>query len=142
MTEEERAVVKTTDNAAVLPGEFINKLESYRDGFSPLKADCDVIPVTTKSGSKPTYNADQNGKFKNISEGDAIEDGSLVTSAIELNVKKVGIKAQLSSELVDDAEIEIEAAVKDTFSESAVMTENYNIIKVLDDNATAVAGDD
>ena len=138
MTEEERAVVKTTDNAAVLPSQFINQLESYRDGFAPLKGDCDVIPVTTKSGSKPTYNADQNGKLKNIAEGDAIEDGSMVTSPISFEVKKVGIKVQLSSELVDDAEVEIEAAVKDTFAESAVMTENYNIIKVLDDNATAV----
>lgn len=142
MTEEERAVVKTTDNAAVLPGQFINQLEAYRSGFSPLKNDCDVIPVTTKSGSKPTYDAEQNGKLKDIAEGDIIEDGSFVTNNITFEVKKVGIKVQLSSELVEDAEIEIETAVKDTFAESAVMTENYNIIKVLNDNATYVAGDD
>ena len=142
MTDEERAVVKTTDNAAVLPGQFINQLEAYRDGFAPLKSDCDVIPVTTKSGSKPTYNADQNGKFKDIAEGDAIEDGSIVTNSIDFSVKKVGIKVQLSSELVDDAEIEIETAVRDTFAESAVMTENYNIIKVLNDNATPVEAAD
>lgn len=142
MTEEERAVVKTTDNAAVLPGQFINQLEAYRSGFSPLKNDCDVIPVTTKSGSKPTYDAEQNGKLKDIAEGDIIEDGSFVTNNITFEVKKVGIKVQLSSELVEDAEIEIESAVKDTFAESAVMTENYNIIKVLNDNATSVAGDD
>lgn len=142
MTEEERAVVKTTDNAAVLPGQFINQLESYRSGFAPLKKDCDVIPVTTKSGSKPTYDAEQNGKFKDIAEGDAIEDGTFVTNNITFEVKKVGIKVPLTSELVDDAEIEIETAVKDTFAESAVMTENYNIIKVLNDNATPVAGDD
>lgn len=139
MTEEERAVVKTTDNAAVLPGQFINQLESYRDGFAPLKNDCDVIPVTTKSGSKPTYDAEQNGKLKDIAEGDAIEDGTMVTKAITFEVKKVGIKVPLSSELVDDAEIEIETAVNDTFAESAVMTENYNIIKVLNDNATVIA---
>lgn len=138
MTEEERATVKTTDNAAVLPGQFINQLEAYRDGFSPLKQDCDVIPVTTKTGSKPTYNADQNGKFKDIAEGDAIEDGTMITNSIDFTVKKVGIKVPLSSELIDDAEIEIETAVRDTFSESAVMTENYNIIKVLNDNATVV----
>lgn len=142
LTDEERAVVKTTDNAAVLPGQFINQLEAYRSGFAPLKGDCDVIPVTTKSGSKPTYDAEQNGKFKSIAEGDAIEDGSLVTNQITFEVKKVGIKVQLSSELVDDAEIEIETAVKDTFAESSVMTENYNILKVLNDNATAFEGDD
>lgn len=139
MTEEERATVKTTDNAAVLPGQFINQLEAYRSGFAPLKGDCDVIPVTTKSGSKPTYNADQNGKLKDIAEGDVIEDGTMVTNSITFEVKKVGIKVPLSSELVDDAEIEIETAVRDTFAESAVMTENYNIIKVLNDNATVVA---
>lgn len=138
MSEEERATVLTTDNAAVLPGQFINDLEAYRDGFAPLKSDCDVIPVTTKSGSKPTYNADQNGKFKDIAEGDVIEDGSLVTNKISFEVKKVGVKVPLSAELVEDAEVEIETIVKDTFAESSVMTENYNIIKVLNDNASKI----
>ena len=142
LTEEERDLVKTTDNAAVLPGQFINNIEVYRNEFDPLKEDCDVIPVTTKSGSKPTYDAEQNGKLKDIAEGDAIEDGTFVTNAINFEVKKVGIKVPLSAELIDDAEIEIEAAVKSTFTESSVMTENYNIIKVLNDNATAVEATD
>ena len=138
MTQEERAVVKTTDNNAVLPKQYITDLQTIRQGFAPLKNYCHVIPVTKNEGSMPVFDATQNGKLKNIAEGDAIQDGTLVTTPITFKCSKVGIKVPLTSELVDDAEIEIESAVKDTFAESSVMTENYNVINVLNTNATTV----
>lgn len=140
MSDEERAVVKTTDNLAVLPGQFINELETYRKGFAPLKGDCDVIPVNTLTGSKPTFDAEQNGKLKDIVEGDAIADGSLETSKIDFSVKKIGIKVPFSSEVLEDAQIDLETACRSTFAESSVLTENYNIIQVIDKAATAYAG--
>lgn len=142
MTQEERAVVKTTDNNAVLPKQYIADLQTIREGFAPLKNYCHVIPVTKNEGSMPVFDATQNGKLKNIAEGDAIEDGTLVTTSITFKCSKVGIKVPLTSELVDDAEIEIESAVKDTFAESSVMTENYNVINVLNSNATSVEATD
>lgn len=142
MTQEERAVVKTTDNNAVLPKQYIADLQTVREGFAPLKNYCHVIPVTKNEGSMPVFDATQNGKLKNIAEGDAIEDGTLVTTSITFKCSKVGIKVPLTSELVDDAEIEIESAVKDTFAESSVMTENYNVINVLNSNATSVEATD
>lgn len=142
MNQEERAVVKTTDNNAVLPKQYIADLQTIREGFAPLKRYCHVIPVNKNEGSMPVFDATQNGKLKNIAEGDAIEDGTLVTTSITFKCSKVGIKVPLTSELVDDAEIEIESAVKDTFGESSVMTENYNIINVLNTNATLVEATD
>lgn len=45
-TTEERANIKSVDNAAVIPKQFVNKLIEIQKGFGSLKGLCDVIPVT------------------------------------------------------------------------------------------------
>jgi HK97 family phage major capsid protein len=142
MTEEERAVVKTTDNSAVLPPQYINKLTELKKGFGSLKQYCDVIPVTKNEGSMPIFDPEQNGMLKDIAEGDVIPDGKLVTTDMQFKCKKVGIKVPLSSELIDDAEIDIENAVNSTFAESTTLTENYSIVQAVNANATDITAID
>lgn len=137
LTPEERANIKTTDNAAVVPKEFINKLQEIKKGFGSLKEYCDVIPVTKNSGTIPVVDLDQN-TLPDVTEGDNITDGTLVTTELTFSCKKVGLIQSLTSELVEDAEIEIEGLVNKNFAEIAVATENARILKILKDNATQV----
>ena len=139
LTEEERAVVKTSDVGSVIPAEYLRGIETYREGFAPLKGDCDVIPVHSLTGSKPTHTVSKE-KFKTIAEGDVISEGSLTTSKIDYAVKKVGVKVPFSAESIDDAQEDIEKICRDDFNEEAVQTENASILDVLYKNATAYAG--
>ncbi|WP_252238540.1 phage major capsid protein [Clostridium sp. VAP51] len=142
MTEEERATVKTTDNSAVLPPQYINKLVELKKGFGSLKYYCDIIPVTKNEGTMPIFDPEQNGKLKDIAEGDVIPDGKLVTTDMQFKCKKVGIKIPLPSEIIDDAEIDIENAVNSTFTESTTVTENYSILQAIDKSSNVVEATD
>ncbi|MDF2803063.1 MAG: phage major capsid protein family [Anaerocolumna sp.] len=139
LTAEERAVIKTTDNASVLPSQFVNQLQEIKKGFGSLKDICDVIPVTKNAGTIPVVDYDQNS-MADIAEGADIVDGTLVTTNLNFTCAKVGLIQTLSSELVDDAEVEIESIAKTNFTEIAVAKENKKIMTVIDANATDVAG--
>lgn len=138
MTEEERKAIKISDNATLVPKEFVNQLQEIKKGYGSLKEYCDVISVTKNSGTIPVVDLDQNSKLGDVTEGDVIADGTFVTTEIAFTCKKVGLIQTLSSELVEDAEIEIEGLVNKNFAELATTTENEGIIKVLKDNATTV----
>lgn len=135
MTEEERAVVKIADNAAVVPKQFINELEELRKGYGSLKSLCHVIPVTSESGTKPCIDLDQGEDLKLVLEGDDIEDDSLATTSIDFKVNKIGKLIKLSSEVVDDAVVDIENMAKTVFLEKAVRAENTRILNTIDSNA-------
>ncbi|AJA49534.1 phage major capsid protein, HK97 family [Clostridium pasteurianum DSM 525 = ATCC 6013] len=137
LSAEERAVIVSSDNSAVLPSQFVNQLQEIKKGFGSLKSICDVIPVTKNSGTIPMVDYDQNS-LADIAEGADIVDGSLVTTDLNFTCSKVGLIQTLSSELVDDAEVEIESIARTNFSEIAVAKENKKIMTVIDTNATAV----
>lgn len=141
MSTEERAVIKSSDNSAVLPDQFINQLQEIKKGFGSLKELCDVIPVTKNSGKMPVVDYDQN-ELADVAEGADIVDGTLVTTDIEFNCSKVGLIQTLSSELVDDAEVEIESIARNNFTEISVAKENKKIMAVVDTNATSVIATD
>jgi HK97 family phage major capsid protein len=139
VTAEERAAVKTTDNAAVLPDQFVNNVIEIQKGFGSLKDLCDVIPVFKNSGTIPVVDLDQN-EMLDVLEGDDIVDGTLVTTDIPFTVSKVGLIQTLTSELVDDAEVEIESLVNKNFANIATAKENTKILAVVKANAPAYAG--
>lgn len=141
LTEEERATVVSSDNAAVLPKQFVNQLQEIKKGYGSLKELCDVIPVTKNEGSIPVVDYDQN-ELADIAEGADIVDGTLVTKDLSYKCKKVGLIQSLSSELVEDAEIEIEGIAKTNFTEISVAKENKKIMTVINENATTVEATD
>ncbi|NFL75362.1 phage major capsid protein [Clostridium sporogenes] len=138
LTGEERAIVKISDNQAVVPKEFINELEELRKGFGALKPLCDVIPVTSNAGTKPCVDLDQGDELEIVLEGDDIEDDSLATTEIDYKVNKIGKLIKLSSELVDDAVIDIENMAKTVFLEKATRSENSRILGIINTNATTL----
>lgn len=137
LTQEERATIKTSDNAAVLPKQFINQLQEIKKGFGSLQGLCDVIPVTKNEGTIPVVDYDQN-ELEDIAEGADIVDGTLVTTDLSYKCSKVGLIQSLSSELVEDAEVEIEGIARANFTEIAVAKENKKIMTIVNANATAV----
>lgn len=139
ITEEERATIKTSDNSAVIPKQFVNQLQEIKKGFGSLKEYCDVIPVTKNEGTIPVVDLDQN-ELPEVKEGDNIVDGKLVTTELAFKCAKHGLIQSLSSETVDDAEVEIEGLAKKNFVEIVVVAENTKIIKVITENATEVTG--
>lgn len=139
MSEEERAMVKSADNAPVIPKQFVNELEIIQKGFGSLKEYCDVKQVTKNEGTIPMINLDQN-ELADVLEGADIVDGVLVTTDLTFKCSKVGLVMPLSSEILEDAEVEIEGLVKDSFANSATSNENKKIIKVIKDNAVAIVG--
>lgn len=139
LTVEERATIKTTDNSAVIPKQFVNQLQEIKKGFGSIKEYCDIIPVTKNEGTIPVVDLDQN-TLPEVLEGDNIVDGTLVTTDLPYKCAKHGLIQSLTSELVEDAEIEIEGIVKKNFAEIVTVAENTKILKVIKDNAVAIDG--
>lgn len=135
MSEEERAVIKSSDNSAVLPDQYINKLEELRKGFGSLKQLCDVIPVTKNEGTMPIVDLEQN-EMKDVLEGDDIANGDMVTTDMSFKCSKVGLLDVLPSELVEDAEIDIQNTVEKNFMEIAIRKENVRILNAINTGAT------
>ncbi len=135
LSAEERAVIKSSDVGTVIPKQFIKKLEEVRQGYSPLKGLCDVIPVSKPQGSMPVIDLEQN-EMKDLTEGDDIVDGSLVTTDLEFKVNSIGLIEKFSFESVEDAEFSLEELATKNFGEISVRKENKRILNVIDEGAT------
>lgn len=149
LTEEERAVVvvesekraatTSAGNAAVIPKQFVNELMQIEKGYGSLEEYVHVIPVTKNEGTMPVSIVDETD-LPEVLEGDDITDGTLTTSDIPFKCSKVGEIYPLTSEVVDDAEVEIEGLARNNFTAKTVRTKNARIMKIIKDNAVAVAG--
>ncbi len=136
---EERANITTVDNSAVIPKEFVNQVIEIQKGYGSLKYLCDVIPVTKNEGTIPLVDLDQN-EMADVAEGEDIVDGTFVSTDVPFKCDKVGLIQSLTSETVEDAEIEIENLVKTNFTNIATVKENKKVLNVVTTNATAIAG--
>lgn len=139
LNDEERGIIKTDGNAAIIPKEFVNNLIVIQKGFGSLKGLCDIIPVTRSEGTIPVVDLDQN-ELADIAEGEDIVDGTLVTTDVPFKCAKVGLIQEISSETLDDAVIDVENLVRSNFSNIATIKENKKILNVITTNATEVTG--
>ncbi|ACL77250.1 phage major capsid protein [Ruminiclostridium cellulolyticum] len=138
-TPEERANITTVDNSAVIPKQFVNQVIEIQKGYGSLKQLCDVIPVTKNEGTIPVIDLDQN-EMAEVAEGADIVDGTFVSTDVPFKCAKVGLIQSLTSETVEDAEVEMENLVKKNFTNIATAKENTKILKVITDNATVIEG--
>ena len=138
LSDEERGMIKTEGNAAIIPKEFVNDLIVIQKGFGSLKGLCDIIPVSRNEGTIPVVDLDQN-EMADIAEGEDIVDGTLVTSDVTYKCAKVGLIQEISSETLDDAIIDVENLVRKNFTNIATIKENKKILNVITANATEVA---
>lgn len=139
MTHKEKEILKSTGVGYLIPKEYLTEIETHRDGFSPLKDDCDVIKVHSDSGQKYKYKIALRDKLNKMSEGNVIAELRLPTK-MEYSVKKIGIKVPFTAEAEADAMEDIERLIRGDFAEMSVNTENASIINILNSNATAYDG--
>ena len=140
LTAEERAAITTTAVGTVIPKQFINKIIELEKGFGSLQYLCDEIPVTKSSGTIPVVDLDGQNELLDVVEGDAIVEGALVTTDIPFKVSKVGLLQELTSETIDDAEVEIEGLVQKNFTNISVANKNARILNIIKTKATSITG--
>lgn len=138
LSDEERAIVKTSDNAALIPEPILKEIEIQK-GYNSLKSLCNVRPVTASKGSIPVIDLDQNSLL-DVTEGDDLVDGTLVSTEVTYNCTNAGLIQQLTTDLVEDSVVEIEGIVKNNFVNIATVKENKRILECIEKNATAVTG--
>lgn len=138
LSEEERAIVKTSDNAALIPEPILKEVEIQK-GYKSLKNLCTIRPVTASKGTIPVIDLDQN-EMLDVTEGDDLVDGTLVSTEVNYNCANAGLIQQLTTDLVEDAVVEIEGIVKNNFVNIAVIKENKKILNTIDTNAATVEG--
>lgn len=139
LTPEERAVIKSGSNGAVIPKEFINELQKIEKGYGSLKEYCDVITVTKPSGTVPVIDMEQGDDIPDVLESDAITEGSLSTTDMDFSVKKVGEIFNFSNESLDDAEQSLERLARENLAIRNTRIINKGIATILSANATEVA---
>lgn len=137
LTEEERGTIVSTSNSAIIPKQFVNELIEIKKGYGSLKEYCDIIPVTKEEGTIPVIDYDQN-EIADLTEGQDIVEGNLVTTDVSFKCTKVGLFQKVSSETIDDAAVEVDTLIRNNFSEIATTKENKKIIALINKNATEV----
>ncbi|NFO89165.1 phage major capsid protein [Clostridium botulinum] len=137
---EERELVKASDNTAIIPTEFINQMEVYRKGFPSLKQYCHVIPVSREAGSMPCATLGIN-TLSNLTEGEDIAEGTAGTDEIKYSVDDYGKLVPVSNKLLEDEVISIvDNVIKPDFAEASVTKENTEIITIVKEAAKKLTG--
>lgn len=140
LSEEERALVKVSDNGALLPEGYINELMVLRKGFPSLKQYCHVIPVNTKTGKMPVATLGKN-KLAKLTSNEAIPEGAMVTDKILYDIDDYGKFVPVENTLTDDEVVGlIQNILIPDFAEGGVASENEEIISILKENSVAVEG--
>lgn len=138
LSEEERAVIKTSDNAAFIPESILKEIEIQK-GYKSLKSLCNQRPVTSSKGAIPVIDLDQN-ELLDVTEGDDLVDGTLVSTEVSYNCTNAGLLQQLTTDLIEDSVVEIEGIARNNFVTIAAIKENKKILSVTDKNAQTVVG--
>lgn len=140
LSEEERALVTVSENAAIMPETFINQLIVLRKGYPALKPYCHVIPVTTNTGRMPVATLGNN-KLKKLVSGEAIAEAAKATSQISYEVEDYGRIIPIENSLTEDEVVGIiQNIVTPDFAEGAVLAENDEILTVLKEHSREVTG--
>ena len=141
LTEEERAAITTSNvnsnTGAIIPSEFINKVDLIRSGYVTLKNYCDVIPVTSDNGKMPTSDLDE--ELADLEEDKELVESMLDTKEIEYKVKDLGLlKSVGNSTLEDSAVAFIDGMLAPNFAVASVNKENKMVCSVVNTNSSAV----
>ena len=129
LTDEERQVVNSVDNSALLPEGFIKYLEDIKQGYKPLKDLVHVIQVSTLEGKMPVnYGVEKRG-LADLGSDDKIEEDKLKTDEVPYAVKDLGKLIPVRNSTLEDSGISIKEMIANEFIEDSVYTEDDHIIK-------------
>lgn len=131
LTEEQRAVISKTNNAAVIPQEFVAYFEKLKEGYPSIKEHCHRIPVNSNAGKMPVRVGASVNKLANLEEDTELVKAMVTTKPMAYDINDYGLLAPIDNSLLEDSEINFLEYVEEEFGELAVNTENDAIITVL-----------
>ena len=141
LTEEERAAVTTSNvnsnSGAIIPSEFINKVDLIRAGYVALKDYCDVIPVTSDNGKMPT--TELNEELADLEEDVDLIESMIATKEVDYKVKDLGLlKSVANSTLEDSAVSFIDGILAPNFAVASINKENKMITSIIGSSSKSV----
>lgn len=141
LTEEERAAITdgnfNSNTGAIIPSEFINKVDLYRSGKKSLKTYCDVIPVTSDNGKMPaTYLDDE---LADLEEDTDMVESMVNMSEIDFKVTDKGLLKKVGNDTLKDGAVNfIDGVLAPNFATASINRENKDIMKVVNTNSKPV----
>lgn len=129
LNEEERDVMSSTNNGAVIPQEFVNEFEKLKEGYPSLKEHCHIIPVNRNAGKMPVRAGATVNKLANLAEDTELVKAMLKTQPMTYDIDDYGLLAPIDNSLLEDSEINFLDFVNEEFAEFAVNTENSEVVK-------------
>ncbi len=141
MSDEERAAITdgnfNSNTGAIIPSEFINKVDMYRSGKKSLKDYCDVIPVTSDNGKMPATYLDE--ELADLEEDTDMIETMVNMDDIEFSVSDKGMLKKVGNNLLDDSPVNfIDGILAPNFATASVNRENKDIISVAAANSKTV----
>ena len=125
----------------LVPEEQANTLKELRRTQIALKDYCNVVSVNTMSGKFPVA-MDQKGLLTNFEELTEIGQSEIKFAQQSWEVKDYGDIIPVSNTLLEDTNLPLIDIVGSNFAKKAVNTENAEILKLLKNTKTKVAGKD
>ena len=136
LTDEERAAVTIDNNAAILPEQFVNDIQVLREGFPSLKEHCHNVRATSNQGKMP-FAKIGGKKLTKYKSGTKLTGEAANTQDISYNIENYGALVPIANDLQEDEAVNIiQDVIKPDFAEAGVNSENDEILKIVEDNAT------
>lgn len=142
LTEEEQRQITdgnfNSNTGAIIPSEFINKVQVIRDGYKSLKNYCDVIPVTSDNGKMPVTSLDV--ELADLEEDTDMVETMLAVPEVDFKVGDKGLLKKVGNNILKDSPVNfIDGVLAQEFAVASVNKENKEICKVVNTNSKAVA---
>ena len=142
LTEEEQRQITdgnfNSNTGAIIPSEFINKVQIIRDGYKALKDYCDVIPVTSDNGKMPVTSLD--AELADLEEDTDMVATMLAMPEVDFKVGDKGLLKKVGNNILKDSPVNfIDGVLAQEFAVASVNKENKEICKVVNTNSKAVA---
>ena len=143
LTDAEMSLVEKTgeDGGYLVPEEQRTQIEELKRSLNSLKQYCNVVPVTTLSGSFPVE-VESNGKLIDFDEmGDiAEEDAKFAKSPYKVKTK--GVLIPISKQLLQDEKANLLSYIDKHFAKRAVRSENDAIVTLMKEATQYTEGTD
>lgn len=114
----------------LLPEEQMQRVIEFRRSNKSLKALCQVIPVSTRTGKMPTL-TDGADKLTNFDELNEITKSDIDFGQVTFSIATYGDIIPVANELLDDTDIDLIGIIGARFSKKAVRTENEKIVALM-----------
>ena len=99
LNEEERNVMSSTNNGAIIPQEFVSEFEKLKQGYPSIKQYCHVIPVVSNAGKMPVRAGSTINKLANLVEDQELVKAMLSTKPLAYDIDDYGLLAPIDNSL-------------------------------------------